>query len=143
MTKLTSLLASAAILGLTTVAAAQAAPAPPAPPLAPPLVVDVEVRDVGPTPAASRTITFALGLARVGDCAAAELDDGGRTYLVELCRPDVHGTLALDVSRQGRGAASVDVRKLRVTSRVAAGVRTVVARADQNPGGVEVALTVR
>lgn len=141
MTKLTATLAFAALLALAASADA-AGPAPAAPP-APPIVVDIELRDAGATAAASRTIALTLGLARIGDCAAAELADAGRAYQVDLCRSDADGTLALTVAREDHSGAAVATRKLRVTSRVAPGARTVVARADQSPGGLEVAVTVR
>lgn len=133
MNKLTAtLLVSLALTG-----AAVAAPSPP------PLVLDVELRDAGPSAAATRIVTLSLALARVGDCASAELGDGARLYVVELCRPDAEGTITTSVTRESRGTGTVEVRKLRVSSRPALGARTVVARAEQAPGGFEVAMTVR
>jgi hypothetical protein len=108
------------------------------------VVVDVELTET--TKKVSETVSVTMTVAAEGSCASASSHDGDVSYELELCRGrDDAGApvLSFDVQRRADTKAGTVSRHVKVSSKLAAGTRTVVGRIARGDEATEIAATVR
>jgi hypothetical protein len=108
------------------------------------VTVDVDLTEA--TGKASETTSFTMAVAEEGSCADASSESGSVDYRLELCRGRTEGgapVLSFDVERIDHGKKSHGVRRLKVSSKLPAGTRTVVGRIARGDHATEIAATVR
>lgn len=124
-------LAAAATVSLPTVAAAE------------PLSVEVDVVDTAKDDA--RTFTFALDIAQEGSCAEASSFERDAGYKLKVCRERggaAATVLSFELERVAHGKRGT-TRRVRVSSELARGKRTIVGKMSAGADATEIAATVR
>lgn len=88
--------------------------------------VDVDLTESAPRQD-DQVLTFTLALARDHDCASAETSQGATDYQVKVCR-EGGDILSFEVQRTEHTKDGGTLRKVRASSKLAAGKRTVIAK---------------
>jgi len=105
------------------------------------ITVDVDLTETSPKKD-DQVLTFTLSLAEHG-CATAETSDATVGYEVKVCR-EANDLLSFEVSREERSKDTTKHRKVRVSSKVTAGKRIIVAKiARGDTDATEVAATLK
>jgi hypothetical protein len=108
------------------------------------ITVDVELTETAKK--TSDTMSVTMTVASEGSCASASSHDGEVAYELELCRGrDDAGSavLSFDVQRTTHAKTGTVSRHVKVSSKLAAGTRTVVGRIASGDDASEIAATVR
>ena len=108
------------------------------------VTVDVELTDTAKK--ASETTTYTMTVAAEGDCASATSNGSASDDRLEVCRGRDDGgapVLSFEVQRAVHTKTGTVTRHVKVSSKLAAGQRTVVGRITRGDDATEIAATVQ